>query len=654
MKTALLTLNIGNVLRENSRASFIAAARRWGCDYIEITESSEPFPHAMKLRAFELCDADRIFYIDSDTVISADCPSPFDVFPEDAFVACENQQEQMTELCRNACADNIARDLLTINEVMGVNLPNYPTNFINSGMWVASRALHSDVLKYALKVALACHGRTAWMDQSALNHALISARTPVYKPAPTWNYQFPPDSGSGPMENFIYHWAGGENRDQIDGVNWRSFRAAKVEQAFRKRKLLWVGDIVCHTGFARVTENILSGLRENWDIKVVGINYPGDPHDLPYPIWPARNGGDIWGIGECAAVIDRERPDAICILQDPWIVSRFATEINRGPIPMAAYMPVDANNQNPDVCQRLNNLDLAIFYTRFGEVECRMAGYKGESAIIPHGVNTEIYRPICKKEARSRMEVDNLPENAFIFGNVNRNSPRKRLDLSIEAFARWLRQRAGAADRIEDAYLYLHCSNHDTAGIYAMQLANYWGVSRRLIMPDQRLVTPYEGLPEHQMPLVYSSFDVQISTTLGEGWGLSQIEGAACSIPQIVPQFAALGEWMAAAAWQVPCSGRVTHPVINTIGAVPDVGEMVRALDLFYRRPDVREKYSQLALACAQKPEFRWQNIAERFDTELTRMVVNARARELKRETEQKEKEANGEVPETKPVSQAV
>jgi calcineurin-like phosphoesterase len=43
-----------------------------------------------------------------------------------------------------------------------------------------------------------------------------------------------------------------------------------------KPKLLWVGDIVATTGFARVTENVLSRLKDKYEIHVLGCNWHGD------------------------------------------------------------------------------------------------------------------------------------------------------------------------------------------------------------------------------------------------------------------------------------------------------------------------------------------------------------------------------------------
>jgi glycosyltransferase involved in cell wall biosynthesis len=262
-----------------------------------------------------------------------------------------------------------------------------------------------------------------------------------------------------------------------------------------------------------------------------------------------------------------------------------------------------------------------------------MAGYRGQSAIIPHGVDTLLYRPIMRDECRQKhLKLFNaegetiIPDNAFIVGNVNRNQPRKRLDLTIQYFAEWIKRVAGdPRQRIDNAYLYLHCAQNDTSGLQLAELAHYYGIDNRLIIPDAEEVTPAKGLPESEMPYVYGCFDVQVSTTAGEGWGLCSAEGMACGIPQILPMHSAFAEWAAGAAYMVPCHERQAHPVINTVGTTPAKEDFIRALDLFYRNPELRLEYAERARRCACQPLYEWDEVARKFDSELKRMVLIAR-----------------------------
>ena len=54
-------------------------------------------------------------------------------------------------------------------------------------------------------------------------------------------------------------------------------------------KILYCGDCAVQTGFGRVAENILPTLAKEHEIVVLAVNYWGDPHDLPYKLYPAQN-----------------------------------------------------------------------------------------------------------------------------------------------------------------------------------------------------------------------------------------------------------------------------------------------------------------------------------------------------------------------------
>ena len=78
-----------------------------------------------------------------------------------------------------------------------------------------------------------------------------------------------------------------------------------------KPVLLAIGDAVLSTGFARVVENILKRNIDDFEIHHIGINYFGDPHDLPWKVYPAGLGGDASGTGRLVPLIKKIRPDII-------------------------------------------------------------------------------------------------------------------------------------------------------------------------------------------------------------------------------------------------------------------------------------------------------------------------------------------------------
>jgi glycosyltransferase involved in cell wall biosynthesis len=130
----------------------------------------------------------------------------------------------------------------------------------------------------------------------------------------------------------------------------------------------------------------------------------------------------------------------------------------------------------------------------------------------------------------------------------------------------------------------------------------------------------HEAVDPSRLQLIYSALDVQATTTLGEGWGLTTMEGMACGVPQIVPDWAALGEW-AAPALKVPCSLQLAHPGINTIGALPDKEAFIATLDGLHRSAAHRAKLSREGLAFVRQPHFTWSEVARQMDEVVTQAV---------------------------------
>lgn len=378
-----------------------------------------------------------------------------------------------------------------------------------------------------------------------------------------------------------------------------------------KRRLLWVGQVLTETGYARVSENILPYLQDEWEVAVMGIGYDGDPHGKPYRIYRADRLGDDWGINRIHELIVRERPDMICLIMEPWNLMSFIQEIRvrcRDAVKIAAYCLVDGENMKPQHAEWLTQADVTIFPTNFALDEAKKAGFNGMWYLVPHGVNPVLYQPCNQDRARRQIGLRNiLAEDAFVFGNVNENQPRKRLDLTIEAFARFYHQH----NEPSNAYLYLHANKRSPVGWDLGQLATEMGVRGRIVAPAQDV-----RYGESSMKYVYNALNVQLTTSMGEGWGCTTMEGMACGIAQIVPKTAALGEW----AWPVSI-GYNRHRAVysgnqqNVRLYEPDVDQLVNCMSLAWQRPELVQSMGQRGRQFVLCDEFRWSMVAAGFHT---------------------------------------
>lgn len=381
------------------------------------------------------------------------------------------------------------------------------------------------------------------------------------------------------------------------------------------KKLLWVGDAGCPSGFARATHAILDTLRHHYDVTVLGLNYRGDPHPYPYPIYAAAPGGDTFGVGRLIWMCDMVKPDLIILQNDGWNIPMYMQRLRmklpngkyafpeHAKVPVVAVVAVDGKNFQGGW---LADVDLAIFWTQFALDEARTGGYFGPAEVIPLGVDTNVYFPMDKQEARRQRQIPEGLKDVFIVGNVNRNQPRKRWDLTVRYFAEWVK-----AANVKDAYMYLHAAPTGDMGCSVAQLAQYYGVVDRLILMEPPV---WYGISEEDLCDTYNSFDVQVNTGQGEGFGLTQLEGMACGVPQIVGAWSGLGDWTKSAAVHVPCtSTAIGPPYVNVVGGIPDQDSFVQALDNLYRDRHARERLGVEALARATEERFRWWNIGQRW-----------------------------------------
>lgn len=369
-----------------------------------------------------------------------------------------------------------------------------------------------------------------------------------------------------------------------------------------KPRLLWIGDAVVPTGFATVTHAVLGHLCRDWEVGVSGVNYDGNAHAFPYEVVPALQGADMWGLDHFQKLCAEFDPAVVVINNDPWNVAKFVRLAPAG-VKVVGYMPVDGGNQDPADMRTLSRLHAAVWYTRFGHGEAVKAGFQGAQHIIPHGIDIQQFHPMARDEARRILDL-NVPKNAFIVGNLNRNQPRKRLDLTTQIFAAWIRKH-----HLANTFLLLHCAQKDI-GWDLRRVAAFHGVADRLLLTGGESIRELQST--RHLQLIYSSLDVQMTTTMGEGWGLTTMEGMACGVPQIVPDSSALGEW-ALPAVKVPCSRTLMHAEINTTGMLVDEAPFVDALHSLYGDKARRQKLSAAGLALVRQDEFRWQNVAHRF-----------------------------------------
>jgi len=95
---------------------------------------------------------------------------------------------------------------------------------------------------------------------------------------------------------------------------------------------------------------------------------------------------------------------------------------------------------------------------------------------------------------------------------------------------------------------------------------------------------------------------------------LTTLEGMACGIPQILPNWSALGELFSDCCNMISCPTTICTPSnINSIGGIADREEFVGTLQELYRNPMLIPTQSEKVIAKASEPQFRWSSVGQRY-----------------------------------------
>jgi glycosyltransferase involved in cell wall biosynthesis len=235
-------------------------------------------------------------------------------------------------------------------------------------------------------------------------------------------------------------------------------------------------------------------------------------------------------------VLRKKKPNVVMIYNDMSIVTRFLEEIRKSGIPrdfkIWIYCDQVYDRQLQGMIDLLNrDADRVFAFTDYWKKRLRDQGVTRPLSVLGHGFNPKMFFPIPREMARKSLK---MPEDAFVIMNLNRNQPRKRLDLLIMAFVELVVKYPtkpiillSISDKGEKGGWWLFevfVDELKARGVPIEQFGN------RLMISNQDM-----AFKDEDINILYNIADVGISTAEGEGWGLCNFEQMGVGIPQVIP-----------------------------------------------------------------------------------------------------------------------
>ena len=386
-------------------------------------------------------------------------------------------------------------------------------------------------------------------------------------------------------------------------------------------RLLLVGQAAQKSGYARVLRSLAPRLAGEFDVSYFTVNTRTPTLLSGVECVAPTRVSDPFGFAQLPEVLSGRAPDVVLACHDATVSAHYARLVrtHRPTARVVLYVALEFDELYQTTAQGLCLADELVCYTRTaarwltGQLEAHFPGARRPTvSVLPHGLDPGVFGPIgsdgrvpgtriepagCRATARAML---GLPGSGPILLNANRDTPRKRLDLAVQAFA------AVSREMPEARLVLLHGAEQRAA-------ARELGVEDRLVVPDR-------APDDATLNLYFNAADIGFNTCTAEGWGLMALEHASSGVAQVMPGHPALREIWGQNVEFVPCQDSPVAGYGPT--TAPD---HARALAGLLTRPGHRARLGRAAQRVATSSELDWDAIARKWSRVLSGTARSAR-----------------------------
>lgn len=397
-------------------------------------------------------------------------------------------------------------------------------------------------------------------------------------------------------------------------------------------RVLWIGDAGCHTGFARVTHAIGERLvaDHGHDVDVLATNYSGDYWDTNLKLYRPNTkvGIDSYGQSRFIEMLAMD-PDVVVVLNDPYVIVKFLFsnkyDVDRYLLryrPILAYIPIDGLNQPPgwDILGKVTN---RVAMSRYGQ------SLMPESKLVYHGIDPDKYWPVSSQrpivtsagtELKTKADCKaafGYSRDSFLILRVDRNSGRKDFPATWKALV-------PVIQRHNDILVHFHCQGqNDVHGVDLVAMFSRDPDTKdHFFLPDFQ--DTFLGWTTEDMNALYNASDLFVTTSRGEGFGLTIAEALSCGVPVIAQNVTAIPEVVGPGGILLEPQRQITVPSGQDLW-LADVGAFTEAVEHLYTASGVRRKLGLAGWEHVTK-SFSWDFAAARFDEYITALANGASA----------------------------
>lgn len=386
-------------------------------------------------------------------------------------------------------------------------------------------------------------------------------------------------------------------------------------------------------GYSRIGFALVHYLSKKQDLEITHWafqNFPMNPNHAAARKYPSnvqiydafaneekgKAGNMGFGFEQVTDFVNMSKPDLIWVYNDMVVVSNILEQLKKCEhknFKVIVYMDQVYLTQRKEFIKRLNEeADFVLLFTPFWEECAKKQGITKPTDYLQHGFDPRLNYPVPKHLARLHF---GLKQEDFIVINTTRNVPRKRQDIMIMAWAKFVSHHQG-----EPVKLLL--AMHPTQGswnlieLYEHELREY-DMTLEEGMKHIILIDNPQQLTDEDLNTLYNAADIGINTTQGAGFELTVSEGMGIGIAQIATYTGGIRDFLD------KDSGYPVTPMIQGYTDMTTDGcngkyemchpdDFAEAIEAYYADEEMRKQHGDNARK-KMLTKYRWEDLGEKL-----------------------------------------
>tara|TARA_Y100001973_G_C5203120_1_gene339342 strand:+ start:1260 stop:3038 length:1779 start_codon:yes stop_codon:yes gene_type:complete len=437
-----------------------------------------------------------------------------------------------------------------------------------------------------------------------------------------------------------------------------------MNKTSRKLRILWCGEAsFLNTGYSIYAKEVLTRLYETEKYEIAELAcYAAHDNpslkDVPWRVYPNLPINDMeqseyslnqsyqFGENKFDYVCLDFRPDVVIDIRDWWMMEYQDRSALRKFYKWVIMPTVDSKPQQEQFMNSYLKADAVFTYSEFGKevLEEQSNNHIQITDIASPGADFNKLKPVSNKN--QHRAAFGFSENINIFGTVMRNQRRKLYPNLIESFKKMIDSNPELS---QNTFLYLHTSYPDLGWElpYFIRLYNMGNhvlltykcrncgyffpsfyqdsvcVCPRCNNKTCHLPNTSFGVTTEELSHVINFFDLYIQYSVCEGFGMPQVEAAACGVPVITVNYSAMesvGKNIKADFidvesffWDSP-----TH----SQRAIPNDGQLVEKMTKFAKLPKSMKNKKGMDAYMGAKKNYTWEKCSKKWEEYLDSIEI--------------------------------